>query len=262
VAQSRASGGGSVIPIVGRMVVHADAADLAHAAAEAFVEASERAVRERGRFAVALTGGGSPGELYRLLGEPEYAARIPWEEVHLFWGDDRVVPPGHPRSNFGMARRLILDRVRIPPANVHRVRGELPPERAVDAYAAELRGFFAGPPRFDLVHLGLGEDGHVASLFPFDRARLLERERAVVGSLLRERGEWRVSLTFPVLNGARRVEVLLPAAEKARIARVAMRGPLDPVRVPAQTLAPAGGDLVWRMTRAVERACDALAPSS
>jgi 6-phosphogluconolactonase len=249
-----------MIPNVGRIVVHGDARDLARAAAEEFVVRSTRAVRERGRFSVALTGGGSPREAYRLLGEEGFVERIPWRDVHLFWGDERAVPPAHPRSNYRLAHRLFIGRVPIPPGNVHRVRGELGAARAATLYEDELRDFFVGPVRFDLIHLGLGDDGHVASLFPFDRERLLERERPVVASLLRELGEWRVSLSLPVLNGARRVEFLLPSATKARIARVAMRGPIDPMRIPAQGVIPGDGDLVWRMTREVEQACDALKP--
>ena len=249
-----------MIPTVGRIVVHDDALDLARAVAEEFVARSTQAVRERGRFSVALTGGSSPRDAYRLLGEREFADRIPWRDVHLFWGDDRVVPPAHPRSNFGLAQRLFIARVPIPPDNVHRVRGELDAAHAVEQYEAELRHFFVGPVRFDLIHLGLGDDGHVASLFPFDRERLLERDRPVVASLLRELGEWRVSLSLPVLNAGRRVEFLLPSAAKAPIARVAMRGPIDPVRVPAQGVIPGDGDLLWRLTREVERACDDLAP--
>jgi 6-phosphogluconolactonase len=248
-------------PLVGRIVVHEDAAALARAGAEEFARTCDEAARARGRCAVSITGGESPGDLYRLLGTPEFVERIPWRDVHLFWGDDRLVPPHHPRSNYGLAHRLFLTSVPIPRENVHRVRGELPIGRAVEEYETELRGFFAGPPRFDLVHLGLGSDGHVASLFPFDLERLLERERSVTASLLRDLGEWRVSLTFPVLNAARRVEFLLPSAGKARIARTAIRGPLDPLRIPAQNIRPREGELVWRMARAVERACDDLDPA-
>lgn len=247
-----------MIPNVGRIVVHDDEGDLARAVAEDFVTRSTHAVRERGRFAAALTGGSSPREAYRLLGEDGFADRIPWRDVHLFWGDDRVVPPAHPRSNYGLAHRLFIGRVPIPPGNLHRVRGDMNAARAAALYEAELDDFFAGPPRFDLIHLGLGDDGHVASLFPFDRERLLERGRPAVASLLRELGEWRVSLTFPVLNAARRVEFLIPSAAKARIARLAMRGPIDPIRIPAQGVIPGDGDLVWRLTREVDHACDAL----
>lgn len=241
-------------PLAGRAVIHQDGAELARAAAEDFIALAADAISQRGRFTAALTGGGSPVELYGLLADERFASRIDWGAVHLFWGDDRVVPPAHPRSNFGLAQRLFLRAVPIPRENLHRIRGELGVARASREYAAEVGSFFAGPPRFDLVYLGLGDDGHVASLFPFDLPRLLERSEPAVASLYRELAEWRVTLTYPVLNAAGRVEFLLPSAEKARIARTAMRGPIDPLRIPAQGIVPVAGQLLWRLTRALERA--------
>ncbi len=239
-------------PLVGESVIHDDAAELARAGAEQLAEVARDAVRSRGRCSISLTGGSSPAALYRLLAEAPYAEAIPWNDVHLFWGDERVVPPGHPRSNFGLAHRLFIGHLGLPARNVHRVRGELGARRATASYAAELQEFFAGPPRFDLVHLGVGEDGHVASLFPFDRPALLQRDQAAASSLLRELGEWRVTLTYSALDGARHVEMLLPSATKARIARRAMYGPLDPIRVPAQGVRPVDGALVWRLTRELQ----------
>lgn len=235
----------------GEVIVHADAEALARAAAESFVERAREAVARSGRFSVALTGGSSPVRLYRLLGEEEFAARIPWRSVHLFWGDERVVPPGHPRSNFGMANSLLVARVPLPAENVHRIRGELGAEQARDAYEAELRRHFGDVPRFDLVHLGLGPDGHVASLFPFQRSTLDERERWVATSLLAELGERRVTLTLPALNGAARVEFLIPDPDKAAIAASAMAGSPDPFRIPAQLVWPSQGELAWHLTGAV-----------
>lgn len=232
-------------PLAGEVVRFPDAAALARAAADGFAERATAAVAERGRFAVALTGGGSPRDLYLLLSLPPWRDRVPWQGVHLFWGDDRCVPPRHPRSNYGMARDLFLSRVPIPSENVHRIRGELRPDDAARQYAAEIDSFFAGAePRLDLVHLGLGDDGHVASLFPFDLPRLTERARTVTTSLLRPLGEHRVTLSYRAINAARRVEFLLPAPGKAAIAARAMHGPLDPFRIPAQGVRPAG-ELVW-----------------
>lgn len=232
-------------PISGEVVRFPDAADLARAAADGFAERATAAVDGGGRFAVALTGGGSPRDLYLHLSLPPWRDRIPWHGVHLFWGDERCVPPRHPRSNFGMARDLFVSRVPIPSENVHRIRGELRPDDAAAEYAAEIEAFFEGAePRLDLVHLGLGDDGHVASLFPFDLPRLMERERPVTTSLFRPLGEHRVTLTYAVINAARRVEFLLPRSSKAGIAATAMAGPLDPFRVPAQGVRPAG-ELVW-----------------
>lgn len=245
-----------MMPLRGEVLVHDDAAALARAGAEEFAALARAAVAARGRFDVALTGGGSPVELYRALASEAVASLVPWQDVHLFWGDDRVVPPDHPRSNFRLAARLFIARVPIPSENVHRVRGELGAQRAAEAYRRELGEHFAGRPRFDLIHLGIGDDGHVASLFPFDATTLLERARHALPALFRELGEWRVTLSYPILNDARRVEFLLPDPAKASIARVALRGPIDPLRIPAQGVRPATGTLVWRMTNAVRVAID------
>jgi 6-phosphogluconolactonase len=223
--------------------IHPDAHAAAVALAESFAARAEEAVRERGRFTVALTGGSGPTEAYALLAQEPYRSRIPWDGVHLFWGDERCVPPAHPRSNFGAAWALFVGRVPIPAGNVHRMRGEMPPREGAQAYAAELESVFGpGMPRFDLVHLGIGPDGHVCSLFPFTAA-LLEREAAVTNNLLVAESEWRITLTFPVLNNARRVEFISPGAGKAAIVRRAVRGPLDPMQIPAQFVRPVDGEL-------------------
>lgn len=228
-----------------------DAEALAREGARRFADLARDSVSARGRFSVALTGGSSPVQLYRALAEPRYADEIPWRDVHLFWGDERVVPPGHPRSNFRLSQRLFIERVPIPSGNVHRVRGELGVRGAVAAYRAELAEHLGDEPRFDLVHLGLGSDGHVASLFPFDASTLLDRQELVLPALYCELGEWRVTLTYRVLNASARVEFLLPDATKAPIARLAMGGPIDPLRVPAQGVRPESGELVWCVTAGV-----------
>jgi 6-phosphogluconolactonase len=225
-----------------------DAHAAAVACAESFATLAEAAVSETGRFTVALAGGTGPREAYSLLAGPPYASHIPWSGVHLFWGDDRCVPPEHPRSNFAMANTAFVSRVPIPPANVHRMRGELPAREGADAYARELADFFGpGIPRFDLVHLGVGPDGHTLSLFPFDAPVLRERERTVVHSLYHPLGEWRNTITVPVANAAARVELLATGSDKAAIVRAVAEGPLDPFRLPAQLIRPARGELVWML---------------
>lgn len=215
------------------------------AGAESFAERAAEAIAERGRFTVALSGGTTPEPMYRFLGEEPLRSRIEWGRVHLLWGDERCVPPAHPRSNFGMAWRVFVSRVPIPGENVHRMRGELPPEEGAAGYARELRALLGGgAPVLDLVHLGLGDDGHTASLFPFS-AVPEERGRLVRTALAPDRAEARLTLTETVMNMARRVEFLVLGAEKAEIVRVATRGALDPVRVPAQRVAPASGPPVW-----------------
>lgn len=234
-------------PLRATVEVHPDAHGAARATAQGFARRAREAVAERGRFSVALSGGTAPRESYALLAEEPLRSAIPWEGVHLFWGDERCVPPGHARSNFGMANEAFVSRVPLPPGHVHRMPGELPPARGAAAYAAELEAFFGGGvPRFDLVHLGVGPDAHTASLFPFDDS-LRERDRLVVPVLHRPTGEWRLSLTAPVLNAAARVEFLALGASKAEVVRAVVRGAPDPFRLPAQLVRPRDGEVVWML---------------
>lgn len=232
-----------------QLSIHPDAHAAARAIADSFARQATAAIDARGRFSVALTGGSGPVEAYRLLGEEPFRSRIPWEGVHLFWGDERCVPPGHERSNFRMANAAFVSRVPIPLANVHRMRGELPPAEGAARYAEELTAFFGdGVARFDLVHLGVGPDAHVASLFPFSEP-LRARDRVVTTNLKLPEGEPRITLTMPVLNAAARVEMIVIGRSKADVVWTVLRGPLDPHRFPAQFVRPASGELVWTMDR-------------
>jgi 6-phosphogluconolactonase len=225
--------------------VHPDAPAAARAGAEAFVAAARAAVEARGRFSVALSGGTAPREMYALLTHEEFVARIPWEGVHLFWGDERCVPPRHPRSNHAMAWDAFIRHVPISGENVHRMQGELPAEEGAARYREELAAYFGpGVPRFDVVHLGLGPDAHTCSLFPFDDL-LKERELTVAPALMRELGEPRVTITLPVVNAAARVEMFVVGGGKAEVVRKVLEGPLDPFRLPAQLVRPADGEYVW-----------------
>lgn len=236
-----------------KILVFDSAAGLARAAAESFAAAAEAAITGRGRFAVALAGGSTPRPVYELLASEPYRSRIEWRRVHLFWGDERCVPPAHPRSNFRMARRAFISRVPVPPRNVHRIRGELGSKAAAAEYEHELHEFCDGEaPCFDLVHLGLGDDGHTASLFPFDLPVLHERERRVCPVIHLPGGEPRVTLTLPVLNAAACVEFLVAGAAKAPMVRSATEGPLDPFRIPAQLIRPVG-EFRWLLDAAAAR---------
>jgi 6-phosphogluconolactonase len=229
--------------------VFADEAGASRAAADSFRSLAAEAASAGRRFSVALTGGSSPHGLFSLLASDEHRGGIDWSAVHLFWGDERCVPPAHPRSNFGAANRLLLSRIPIPAANVHRIRGELPPADGARLYAEELERFLGAEPRFDLVHLGMGDDGHVCSLFPYDP--LLRESRRTTGTALhRAEAEWRVSLTFPVLDAARRVEFLVFGAGKAERVRQVLAGARDPLRIPAQRVRPTDGELVWWLDEA------------
>ena len=201
---------------------------------------------------VALAGGSTPRRLYETLAAPSFRARIPWDRVHVFWGDERCVPPDHPDSNYRMARESLLDMVPLPAENIHRVRGELQPEAAAQAYTEELQEFFdASWPVFDLVLLGMGKDGHTASLFPGSDA-LRETERPVVGvtAQYQDRPARRVTLTPSAINAARQVLFLATGAGKAETLRAVLEGPHQPDVLPAQVVRPTDGQLLWLLDAA------------
>ncbi|MBW7906253.1 MAG: 6-phosphogluconolactonase [Phycisphaerae bacterium] len=221
-----------------------DYESLSHAVAALIVERAARALRERGSFGLTLAGGSTPRRAYELLAGPACARRIDWRRVHVFWGDERCVPPDDPRSNYGMANAALLSRVPIPAANVHRIRGELPAAEAAAEYDRVLRAIWgAAPPAFELVLLGLGDDGHTASLFPHDPAL---RESQCWAAAVRRPGDpvARVTLTPPALNGARAVAFIVSGASKAAMLRAVREGPPD-AGLPAQAIAPTRGELLW-----------------
>lgn len=239
--------------------VTGDLAALAREAAEEFARVAEEAVRARGRFTVALSGGSTPRGLHRRLATA-YRARIAWRAVHVFWGDERHVPPDHPESNFRMARETLLDAVPVPSANIHRIRAENPDAAGVAAeYEATLReafGLARGElPRFDLLVMGIGEDGHTASLFPGNDA-LHERERLVVAPWVEKLGTFRITLTPPVLNHAAHVLFLVSGEEKAEAVRTTIEGDHQPDRCPAQIVRPQSGSLLWLLDRAAASQLD------
>lgn len=231
--------------------VHDDTQELAKAAAELFVELAGAAVDERGEFRVALAGGSTPREAYQRLSGADLAPMVSWRNVQLFWGDERCVPPNHPDSNFRMARDSFLDKVPIPQLNVHRIEGESEPKQAARTYVDELRSFFGGRkrPRFDLILLGMGADGHTASLFPNSSA-VNEKRRWAVAYRVDQLDSWRITLTPPVLNAARQVVFLVAGKEKAERLHEVLRGERDPERLPAQIVRPKEGSVVWLLDKA------------
>jgi 6-phosphogluconolactonase len=216
--------------------------------------ASEEAIRARGRFTFVLSGGSTPRALYQLLASDKFVSRIDWTRVEFFWGDERCVPPDHPESNYRMACESLLDRIHADSGRVHRMRGEDPPERAAADYETKLHGFFgvaAGgpPPAFDLVLLGMGGDGHTASLFP-GTAALEERGLWVVSNRAGPNGMPRLTLTFPVLNAAASAVFLVSGAEKAeRVRQVLEHGP-GADALPASRIKPVRGQLEWMLDSA------------
>ncbi|HMQ17334.1 MAG TPA: 6-phosphogluconolactonase [Phycisphaerae bacterium] len=221
-----------------------DCESLSHAVAALVLERAAQAVRERGRFCLTLAGGSTPQRAYQLLADPPCATRIDWSRVHVFWGDERCVPPDDARSNYGMANAALLSRVAIPAANVHRIRGERPAAEAAAEYDGVLRAFWGeAPPAFDLVLLGLGDDGHTASLFPHDPA-LREAQRWAAAVQRPDDPVARVTLTLPALNAAHTVAFVVSGRSKAAMLRAVREGPPNPA-LPAQAIAPASGELLW-----------------
>lgn len=221
-----------------------DSAALAQAAAQEFHKLADAAVQERGRFCVALSGGNTPRVIYSLLASEH--KELPWDRIHIFFGDERHVPPDHPDSNFRMATESLLSKVPIPEKNVHRIRAELNAEVAATEYDQELVNFFhlgnQEMPRFDLIFLGIGEDGHTASLFPGSNA-LTETSRRVVANWVEKFKTFRITFTFPVLNHAGEVTFLVSGADKAQILNEILRPGAR--KYPSQSVQPENGRLLW-----------------
>jgi 6-phosphogluconolactonase len=226
--------------------------ELAEAAAREFAAKAEESIEERGRFAVVLAGGSTPKATYGVLAR-DYAGRIDWSKVHVFFGDERTVPPDHEDSNYRMARESLLDHIRV--GSVHRIRCELPPDEAATAYEEELRDFFGEElPRFDLILLGIGADGHTASLFP-ETPALEVADRWVVSNPVPKLDTNRITLTVPVINAARSVDFLVAGEDKAEALKEILEGDADPRKYPARLIQPPGGP-DWMLDRAAAAALD------
>jgi len=246
---------------VGQRVIRVleDPAALFRAAAEEFVARVRAAVEARGSCAVALAGGSTPRGIHGVLTDPGAGlrARVPWEAVHLFWGDERHVPPDHSDSNYRMAAETLLSKVPVPPSNVHRVRAEEPDaDGAARAYERDLQESFGGRkrmdggwPRFDLCLLGMGPDGHTASLFPGTGA-VYEATRLVAAPWVPKLASHRITLTPPVFNAAEAVVFVAAGADKAATLAAVLEGERCEDLYPSQTIQPVRGDLVWLVDRA------------
>jgi 6-phosphogluconolactonase len=233
------------------IVVWPDRAALAQDAAERFVHHAAQAIAARGRASIALSGGSTPRDLFVRLARPEMAARVDWARVHLFWGDERAVPPDDPASNYRMAREALLAHVPAPPQNVHRIPAERPAAQAARDYEIELRAFFepgAAWPRFDLILLGLGSNGHTASLFPHTRL-LDEASRWVASEYIAEVAMDRITLSAPAINAARAILFLVTGADKAETARAVITGQETVADLPARLIRPGDGEFVWLLDR-------------
>lgn len=222
--------------------------------AELFVRTAEEACMARGRLTVALSGGSTPKALHSLLAAPPHREQVDWAHVQFYWGDDRCVPPDDAESNYRMARETLLDTLPLRAAQIHRIHTELDdPAVAAAQYEQELRqgfGLHEGQvPRFDLVLLGMGPDGHTASLFPHTAA-LAVTDRLVVANAVPQLATTRITMTAPVLNNAAVVAFLVAGADKAPALAAVLEGPADPDTYPAQRIAPTNGTLYWFIDKA------------
>lgn len=230
---------------------------VARAAADVFEQLATSKARAGKIFTVALSGGSTPVRLFKLLAAEPYRSRMPWRSIHFFWGDERTVPPGDPESNFGVANATLLSQVAVPADNIHRIKGELPdPMEAAGDYEAGLLRFFGRAegevPRLDLVFLGMGSDGHTASLFPGTQA-LGEARRLAVAPWIDKLQTHRVTLTCPVFNKAACIHFLVTGADKADTLKAVLQGDPREPRYPAQLICPETGNLTWLVDEAAGR---------
>ncbi len=234
-----------------KVTIFDDAEEVARAAAERFVELAQSATAKRGRFAVALSGGSTPKRTYELLAGDDYKDRVDWPKVHVFFGDERMVPPDDAESNYRMASEAMLSCLSIPPENVHRINGLGDSVANARLYEDELRTFFNndGWPSFDLVLLGMGDDGHTASLFPGTRA-LDERDAWVAANWVEKLKAYRVTLTAPAINRAAHIIFLVTGANKATPLSEVLKGEPDTRRLPSQLIKPLDGSLEWLVDKA------------
>jgi 6-phosphogluconolactonase len=229
-----------------RIVVLDTPDNVASQGADEFEVRARAAIAEHGRFAVALSGGTTPRAMFALLASPGFAEDIDWQHVHFFWSDERCVAPDDGRSNYGEALKALLAPIEMPASNIHRMRGELDAHAGAVDYCEQLAAFFGDDIAFDLIYLGLGPDGHTASLFPgATTLRVTDQLCAAVHVPDNAVAPWRLTLTYPALNAARCAMFLVEGKEKADVLARVLEGPRDIQRLPAQGVAPVPGTLVW-----------------
>ncbi|MDT4896078.1 MAG: 6-phosphogluconolactonase [Acidobacteriota bacterium] len=236
---------------ISKVRIFEDAAGVAEAAANRFIELAQEAIAERGRFTVALAGGSTPQRAYRLLASEHYRQRLDWSQVHIFFGDERSVPPDDAESNYRMANEALLSHVDLPAENIHRMNGVGDVVANARLYEDELRTFFndAAWPRFDLVLLGMGDDGHTASLFPGTEV-LAEQEAWVAGVWVEKLSAYRITLTALAINHAAHIIFLVTGENKAQPLREILEGKQTSEQLPAQLIKPLDGSLEWFVDRA------------
>ncbi|MBU0756406.1 MAG: 6-phosphogluconolactonase [Planctomycetes bacterium] len=221
---------------------------IASAIAELFVSEVKSCIEQNRDCFIALSGGGTPKKVYETWAKSRISERVFWERVHFFWGDERCVPPDHPDSNFGMTRKVLLSRVPLPAKNIHPIRGELPPEQEAGRYENEIHACLPhdsdGMPRFDWILLGMGADGHTASLFP--KAGLLDETGRLCGVAIHpETKEQRISITLPLISRAKRIIFIVTGSTKAETVRSVLKKPNEAGDLPVLRIIPRAGQPEW-----------------
>jgi 6-phosphogluconolactonase len=236
------------------VLICADAAELAREAARRFAGLAEAFARDAGRFTVALSGGSTPKAMFHALAEKPFADALPWRSIYFFWGDERCVPPDHADSNYRMANETLLSKVPIPPENIFRIPAEDGDhKRAAANYSENLRTFFAAErPSLDLIFLGMGSDGHTASLFPGTTA-LCANDRVAVANYVDKFQSWRITLTADTINRARNIIFLVAGADKAPALKEVIEGPRIPEQYPSQLIEASHGALLWMVDEAAAK---------
>ncbi len=225
--------------------VYQTPAALAQAAADLMIKISKQAIESRGRFVVSLSGGTTPEHLFELLAKPPYRDQIPWNKTFVFWGDERFVPSDSNLNNANMAKTLLLDHVNIPSININSIPVDLEPDEAAKKYAGIITKFFGKePPRFDLIFLGLGENGHTASLFPGSDV-VFENTRLVREVYVAEQRMFRITMTPHLINKAHNIIFLVQGENKAEVLKTVLCGPQQPDKFPAQVIHAEDGNLYW-----------------
>jgi 6-phosphogluconolactonase len=231
---------------MGKLHVFADKESFIKGSAEFIADIGARAIADRGRFTLALSGGSTPKPIYTRLATPEYRDRLDWSRTHIFFGDERCVPPDDSRSNYRMVREAWFEPANLPAGNIYRIRGE--DDQAVEAlrYEQEIARLYRTRtfPPFDLILLGMGDNGHTASLFP-GTASLRETVRWVVPQYVEVMQTWRVTFTAPLINAARHVAFMAEGAAKAQMLWNVLKGPFQPDVLPSQLIQPSNGELHW-----------------
>jgi 6-phosphogluconolactonase len=230
--------------------IFADSEALARAAADTVADLAAQSITLQSRFSIALSGGSTPQKLHTLLATEPLSSNIDWVHVHVFWGDERCVPPDDADSNYGAAKEVLLDHVPLPSENIHRIKGELNPKEAADEYEQVLHNHFTGDlPYLDLVLLGMGDDGHTASLFPHTSA-LNENRKWVVDNYVPSKQVTRITLTPLAINAARNILFLVSGSNKAERVHQVLKGVYNPLELPSQFIKPIKGNLFWMLDAA------------